>query len=317
MRSRAPTGCFTSPITPTTGPGGSGLGTGTATAITSVNGNLSLPGGLALDSEGTFSSATGQQPLCGATGQRQPWFGLRPGHRRRFRDISEAYGVFVDAANDLFFTDFTALAASLNSRRLLHWLGARPTVSAPRLRRPATWARMTRAISMLRLRQRPRVQDRAHILGPASHSDAFLGNRPAMPRLAVPLTSPSPLWDLPHDGNRLHRHGPLHLFRWLGRSAANATLTNGVGTFSVTLETSGSESVVATTPSRQYHGSANVSVNAGAATHLVIPAPEPFYTAFGFTVSAYDATEPGNLVQRNSRVHSSIPGSSTSGRSRW
>jgi MBG domain/Bacterial Ig-like domain (group 3)/Putative Ig domain len=38
-----------------------------------------------------------------------------------------------------------------------------------------------------------------------------------------------------------------------------------------------------------------ITVNAGPATHLVIPGgPEPFYTAFSFTISAYDAV--GNLA---------------------
>ncbi len=77
---------------------------------------------------------------------------------------------------------------------------------------------------------------------------------------------------------------------------ANDTLANGVGTFSVTLKTAGTQSVIATdTATSSITGTFTILVNPGPATHLVIPGgPEPFYTAFGFNIYAYDAE--GNLA---------------------
>ncbi|MFB9262433.1 Ig-like domain repeat protein [Bradyrhizobium erythrophlei] len=73
---------------------------------------------------------------------------------------------------------------------------------------------------------------------------------------------------------------------------ANATLTNGVGTFSVTLNTSGSRTITATdTVTPAITGAANVNVTSNAAAHFVVSAPASATTgvAFNLTVTALDA----------------------------
>jgi uncharacterized repeat protein (TIGR01451 family) len=85
-----------------------GLGTGTATAITSVNGNLNSPGGLALDSAGDlFIGDQANNRYVEQLANSSPGSVYGPAVAGVAGDISDAYGVFVDAANDLFFTDFT------------------------------------------------------------------------------------------------------------------------------------------------------------------------------------------------------------------
>jgi hypothetical protein len=77
---------------------------------------------------------------------------------------------------------------------------------------------------------------------------------------------------------------------------ANSTLTNGTGTFSVTLKTAGAQTVTATDTVTGISGtSGSISVS-GAATHLSVTAPGSFTsgTAFNFTVSALDASN--NIV---------------------
>jgi CSLREA domain-containing protein len=73
---------------------------------------------------------------------------------------------------------------------------------------------------------------------------------------------------------------------------ANSTLTNGTGTFSLTLKTTGLQTVTATdTATSSVTGSIPITVNGGVATHLGISAPTSAITgtSFGITVSAYDA----------------------------
>ena len=74
---------------------------------------------------------------------------------------------------------------------------------------------------------------------------------------------------------------------------ANATLTNGVGTFNVTLETAGSQTVTATdtTTSTIAGNSGAVSVTAAAATHFVVSAASASTAgnAVTVTVTAKDA----------------------------
>ena len=74
---------------------------------------------------------------------------------------------------------------------------------------------------------------------------------------------------------------------------ANATLTNGVGSFSATLVTSGTQTLTATdTVSASITGvSNNIAVGAGAATHfsVVAPASAVAGTAFNYSVTAQDA----------------------------
>src|SRR5207244_2379983 len=74
---------------------------------------------------------------------------------------------------------------------------------------------------------------------------------------------------------------------------ANSTLTNGSGTFGVTLQSTGSQSVTATdTIAGSITGSANVTVNVNgnAATHFLVTAPASAVagTGFSFTVTAQD-----------------------------
>ena len=75
---------------------------------------------------------------------------------------------------------------------------------------------------------------------------------------------------------------------------ADATLSNGTGTFSATLKTAGSQTLTAAdaaTPS--ITGTASINVAAGAATHLRVSAPVSVSsaTAFTFTVTALDAND--------------------------
>jgi uncharacterized protein (TIGR03437 family) len=73
---------------------------------------------------------------------------------------------------------------------------------------------------------------------------------------------------------------------------ANSTLTNGTGTFSVTLKTPGTRAITATdTVTSSITGtSSSITVNPGAATHFVVTAPTPHTagTAFNITVTALD-----------------------------
>jgi hypothetical protein len=73
---------------------------------------------------------------------------------------------------------------------------------------------------------------------------------------------------------------------------ANATLTNGVGTFSATLKTAGSQTITATdTVTSSITGTSNaIAVSAAAATHFTVSAPGSATagTAFNFTVTAAD-----------------------------
>jgi hypothetical protein len=72
---------------------------------------------------------------------------------------------------------------------------------------------------------------------------------------------------------------------------ANATLTNGVGTFSATLKTAGVQNVLATdTVTSSITGTATLTVSAAAATHYIVSAPATATgnVAFSFTVTALD-----------------------------
>ena len=73
---------------------------------------------------------------------------------------------------------------------------------------------------------------------------------------------------------------------------ANTTLTNGVGTFSATLKTAGSQTITATdTVTSSITGTSNtIAVSAGAATHFSVSAPASAVpgSAFSFTVTAQD-----------------------------
>jgi len=74
---------------------------------------------------------------------------------------------------------------------------------------------------------------------------------------------------------------------------ANSTLASGVGTFSFTLKTAGSQSIAATdTGDSSITGSASVSVNPAAATNFAVagfPSPTTAGVPHGFTVTAKDA----------------------------
>jgi hypothetical protein len=73
---------------------------------------------------------------------------------------------------------------------------------------------------------------------------------------------------------------------------ANATLTNGVGTFSATLKTAGNQTITATdTVTASITGTSNtIVVSAAAGTHFLVTAPATAIsgTAFNFTVTAVD-----------------------------
>lgn len=88
--------------------------------------------------------------------------------------------------------------------------------------------------------------------------------------------------------------GTAHFTSTDGAAAlpANSTLTNGVGTFSATLKTSASQTIVATdTVTSSITGTSNsIMVNPAAVTHLSVSAPgnATAGSAFNFTVTAQD-----------------------------
>jgi hypothetical protein len=78
---------------------------------------------------------------------------------------------------------------------------------------------------------------------------------------------------------------------------ADSTLTNGTGTFNVTLKTAGTQSITATDSSNHLTGSeSGITVNPAAATQFVItgPASVSAGTSFSITVTAEDAY--GNIA---------------------
>src|SRR5437763_926623 len=81
---------------------------------------------------------------------------------------------------------------------------------------------------------------------------------------------------------------------------ANSTLTNGAGTFSVTLKTSGNQTITGTDTVTNSitgtSGNVNVSFASGGATHYTVSAPANATagTAFSITVTAQDQF--GNTV---------------------
>ena len=88
--------------------------------------------------------------------------------------------------------------------------------------------------------------------------------------------------------------GTVHFTSTDGQAVlpANATLTNGVGTFSATLKTAANQTITATdTTTTSITGtSGNITVSAAAATHFLVlaPASATAGTAFNFTVTALD-----------------------------
>ena len=99
---------------------------------------------------------------------------------------------------------------------------------------------------------------------------------------------------------------------------ANSTLTNGAGTFSVTLKTAGAQTVTATDTATGISGTSGSISVIGAATHLSVTAPGSATTgtAFNFTVSALDASNnivtnySGTVHFTSSDPQASLPGNS-------
>src|SRR5207249_2219890 len=86
---------------------------------------------------------------------------------------------------------------------------------------------------------------------------------------------------------------------------ANATLVNGVGTFSVILKTAGSRSVTASdTLTGSITGSASLSVTATAASRLVVsgPASTTAGNPFVFSITAFDAFN-NTAISYNGTLH--------------
>lgn len=89
-------------------------------------------------------------------------------------------------------------------------------------------------------------------------------------------------------------HGLVQFLSGDGNAAlpVNSLLTNGVGTFSATLQTAGNQTITATdTVTSTISGASNtITVNAAAATHFTVSAPTSTTagTAFNFTVTAQD-----------------------------
>jgi hypothetical protein len=117
--------------------------------------------------------------------------------------------------------------------------------------------------------------------------------------------------------------GTVHFTSGDGQAVlpADATLTNGTGTFSATLKTAGPRTITATdTANASITGTSNtITVDAAAADHLDVSGPGPVTagTAFNVTVTARDAfnntaTGYGDTVQfSSSDVIATLPADST------
>ncbi|HEX7422200.1 MAG TPA: hypothetical protein VF505_20135 [Thermoanaerobaculia bacterium] len=100
---------------------------------------------------------------------------------------------------------------------------------------------------------------------------------------------------------------------------ANATLVNGVGTFSATLKTAGSQTITATdTVTASITGTSGpIVVSAGPATHFAVTAPPTAVHAITFTVTALDAFNNvatgylGTVHFTSSDAAASLPANST------
>jgi uncharacterized repeat protein (TIGR01451 family) len=102
---------------------------------------------------------------------------------------------------------------------------------------------------------------------------------------------------------------------------ANSTLTNGIGTFSVTLKTAGNQTITATdTVAASINGSSGtIVVSAAAASHFIVSAPATAIagSAFSFTVKALDpfnnpaASYSGTLHFTSSDGAAVLPANST------
>ena len=115
--------------------------------------------------------------------------------------------------------------------------------------------------------------------------------------------------------------GPVHFTSSDARAVLprDSSLTNGIGTFSATLNTVGSQSITATdTTSPAITGMTGPIAVFGPATHFSITAPSATYagTAFDFTVTALDssnnlaATYPGTAHFSSSDSHADLPSDS-------
>ena len=118
--------------------------------------------------------------------------------------------------------------------------------------------------------------------------------------------------------------GAVHVTSTDGQAAlpANSTLTNGLGNFSATLQTAGSQTITATdTVTASITGtSSSITVGATApATHFSVSAPTPVRagTAFSFTVTARDAANnvadsyAGTVHFTSSETQAALPADST------
>ena len=102
---------------------------------------------------------------------------------------------------------------------------------------------------------------------------------------------------------------------------ADATLTNGTGTFSATLKTAGSQTITATdtVTASITATSASIEVNAGVTTHFAVSAPPLVTTgtAFNFTITAQDQNNntataySGTVHFTSSDVSAALPADST------
>jgi hypothetical protein len=127
----------------------------------------------------------------------------------------------------------------------------------------------------------------------------------------------------PFDNTATGYPGTVHFTSSDGAAVlpANATLTNGVGTFSSTLKTAWSRTITATdTVNASITGtSSNIAVSAGAATHFSLSAPPSATagTAFNFTVTALDPFDntatgyPGTVHFTSSDGAAVLPANST------
>ncbi len=118
--------------------------------------------------------------------------------------------------------------------------------------------------------------------------------------------------------------GAVHFTSTDGQAAlpANSTLTNGVGNFSATLQTAGSQTITATDTVTASITGTSSSITVGAIappTHFSVSAPTPVRvgTAFSFTVTARDAANniadsyAGTVHFTSSEAQAVLPADST------
>jgi len=266
------------------------LGTGTGSAITTAAGEaFNYPSGVALNTAGDVYVADETNiRVVELGGAGSVWSATIPGVGTTLTDM---YGIVVDPLNNLFISDLNEnliveVPGSGSSGSVLNTTVGGKSVNGPgfmALDNPgnlyiADYGN-ARVIKVTRTSSAP-VATHFSVSAPANATAGVSFN------VTVTALSAS-------NATVTGYTGTVEITSSDGSAIlpGNAGLTNGVGTFAVTLKTLGSQSVTATdTVHSSITGSTSVLVNPGAATHLSVSAPATATTGvpINFTVTALD-----------------------------